>query len=367
MPASDSGLDADNLRPVVRAALDSPVAEVIEWSVEPILGGLDRASAVFRVSGTARVGAARPPWSVVLKTVRPRSGQADPTSLYYWRREARAYTSGVLDQLADGLVTARCLGVDEHEELLRLWLEDVDGEPGASWSPDRVQVAARRFGAFHGGYLAGRPLPTEDWIARSFRRQQSEEAAPGMERLTAMDGHPLVLAGWPDEVYEGVLRFWTEDRARFLDALEHLPQALQHGDVARSNLFSRPGPAGEEVVAIDWAFLQVGAVGEDLAVMWNQFARQAHATVDLFVAYVAGLRDAGWTGDDRFVLLGWKATHALRYLAHPLMLACLDEREHAHFERHRGMPVEKFLASLSSVVRGGLAQADQARDLLRLL
>jgi hypothetical protein len=57
MPGVDVGVDLDTITPVVQAALGSRRARVATWSLEPILGGLDRASRVDRVIGTVRVGA----------------------------------------------------------------------------------------------------------------------------------------------------------------------------------------------------------------------------------------------------------------------------------------------------------------------
>ena len=76
------------------------------------------------------------------------------------------------------------------------------------------------------------------------------------------------------------------------------------------------------------------------------------------------MRDAGWQGETALVRLGYLLATAERYLAHPLMLAYLDEAEHALAERGRGMPMEEFMHSLSKVVRRGLGAATAARALL---
>jgi hypothetical protein len=170
------------LTPVVRAAFRSSHVDVIDWSVEPIVGGLNRSSSVHRVRGTARAGSKLRPWSVVLKVVQALPGYTDQHSPYYWLREAQAYTLGVLDELSSGLVPARCLGTEASESTVHIWLEDVDGVLGVSWSADQVLVATRRFGAFHGGYLVGRALPSHPWLARDLRRRQAEEAAPARPR-----------------------------------------------------------------------------------------------------------------------------------------------------------------------------------------
>jgi Ser/Thr protein kinase RdoA (MazF antagonist) len=170
-----------------------------------------------------------------------------------------------------------------------------------------------------------------------------------------------------------VLRVW-EERATFLDALDVLPQTLVHGDVHELNLFTRAGPAGEEVVVIDWAWLGFGAVGEELAPAAMRFAERlpaedqsAFAQV-LVAAYLAGLHEAGWRGDARLVRLGYALATALRYLLQPNMFLFLDEAEHPRLERAFGMPVEDILHNrVANIQRRALALATEARDLLRLL
>ena len=213
------------------------------------------------------------------------------------------------------------------------------------------------------------PLPC---LNRQSPGAHAVAAAPGIARLAQLRGHPLVQAGWPDGLDEAVLRFWEEDRPHFLNALDRLPRALQHGDPAGPNLFLRPVPGGDEVVAIDWASLAATAIGEDLTTLVNWFGNRApvgdRATFAdrLADAYLAGLGDAGWRGEARLVRLGYLLTTALRYLAHPLMLALLDEAEHARAEQARGMPVEAFLRLLAGVVRQALPAADEARSLISL-
>ena len=62
-----------------------------------------------------------------------------------------------------------------------------------------------------------------------------------------------------------ILQLW-EEREIFHNALDRLPQTLLHRDVFRRNLFAGRGEDGrEKTVAVDWAFIGLGAVGEDIA------------------------------------------------------------------------------------------------------
>jgi hypothetical protein len=93
--------------------------------------------------------------------------------------------------------------------------------------------------------------------------------------------------------------------------------ALVHQDAHHRNLIARAGTAGRpEIVAIDWAWTGVAAVGADAAplafgdVVWGNGvsvddlpALDAH----VFDGYLGGLRDAGWRGDARLARLGYAA------------------------------------------------------------
>jgi hypothetical protein len=118
-----------------------------------------------------------------------RSG-ADESHWYYWRREAEAYGSGLLDRLgAGGLRAPRCLLVAERGDgSVALWLEDVGREPASSWSLDRHGIAARHLGRTQGGFAAGRALPDHRWLSRDWLRRYLEQ--PMRARLVPTDPEP---------------------------------------------------------------------------------------------------------------------------------------------------------------------------------
>ena len=121
-------------------------------------------------------------------------------------------------------------------------------------------------------------------------------------------------------VVSEITRLWTE-RERFLAALDRLPRTFCHHDAFRRNLLLRAGPEGEELVAIDWAYAGHGAVGEELGqlVVASLYFFEAVGITprDLdaacFAGYLAGLREAGWAGDERLVRLGFTVDAALRH------------------------------------------------------
>ena len=112
---------------------------------------------------------------------------------------------------------------------------------------------------------------------------------------------------FPATLRRGLVRLHAR-REALLDLMERLPRALCHLDVWEGNLIRRPDG---EVVLLDWSFAGDGAVGEDVG---NLILNVAGDDLDarLTDAYLAGLRDAGWTGDERAVRLGICAS-AVRY------------------------------------------------------
>ncbi|MBI2502997.1 MAG: aminoglycoside phosphotransferase family protein [Candidatus Latescibacteria bacterium] len=369
------------LEEVVGRALGKEHVEVVDWSIQKVPGGLDRSSTVYRATGTANVGKGLQEWSVFLKVFQPLPGREDPASAFYWRREPEAFASGILDQLAEGLVGPRLLGTEDHGTEVWLWLEHVGGVPGTEWTLDQALAAVRKLGTFSGAYLAGRQLPSEPWILRDLRHAWAVEAAPGIARLAAMRDHPLVRIGWSDGLDEVVLRFWEDDRPRFLEALGRLPRTLQHGDPNPLNMFVRPvasggnGRAGgvEQTVVIDWAFLCITPLGEDLATLASYAAAwgrgkpgiDAQATTALIIeTYTEGLRENGWRGDAQLVRLGYHLTKALRYLLHPFVLELLDEVDHTRAEQKFGKPVKEILQSVPNILQRGLAAAGEARRMM---
>src|SRR4029079_500712 len=121
---------------------------------------------------------------------------------------------------------------------------------------DRYALVARHLGRFNGAYLAETPLPDQPWLSRGWLRDfvaPSGRAVADLERLADSGVSPLARQLCPPSVVVAITRLWTE-RDRFLAALDWLPQTFCHLDAFRRNLLIRAGPAGEELVAIDWAY-----------------------------------------------------------------------------------------------------------------
>jgi len=165
---------------------------------------------------------------------------------------------------------------------------------------------------------------------------------------------------------------WVDDD-KFYAALQRLPRTLCHYDAFRPNLFARRGPFGEDqTVAIDWSFIGVGGVGEELAVMvastigWFEvdggLARTLGETI--FEGYLEGLRDAGWAGDVRMARLGYAISVARNAIPFSGVWLMADE---ASWERTRhiwGRSLDEIVKQWSLLTYFLLDMADEARQLM---
>jgi hypothetical protein len=271
-----------------------------------------------------------------------------------------------------GLEPARCLRVDLGERHASVWLETLSDQEGQPWRAARLSMAAQHLGRFQGHFAARGPLPTAPWLPQGWLRQYIEASAPYITWLQsgAAAGHSLAERLWPGPVRDGVLRLWDE-RQLFLAALDSLPQTLRHGDANPGNLFAVTGAQGEPVtVAIDWALIAQGAIGEDLAALLRGRNRvREHLPADVFrelivEGYLAGLREGGCHGGADEVQLGHTASAALRDCFHTLAYELLDDARRAAAAARLGKPIEPLFDSVGQRVRAGLERADEARALL---
>lgn len=368
-------IDAARLHEPVRAALRSNVAVVVSWNHSAITRGIAGGtgeSAVYRFQGEALVEGRLLPWRTILKIIRKAGGPQPPGG--DWKREVDAYRSGFFDHLTEGLAAPRCFGVKEFPDGARwLWLEDVEDEI-AKWPLERYGLAARHLGRFGGSFLIGASVPNWPWLSADFIRQDLAGAIAEEERLRDSMGQPLMRQFFPVDAGARALRLLAE-RENFLGALDKLPQTLCHFDAFRRNLMARRSRGNEETVLIDWAFVGRGPIGAELAsLVWASLAMVEVDSADAaalgetaFSGFLSGLRDAGWSGDEQLVRLGYTAAITLRRLGtygHALS-AILDESRHGAFEEVSGVSIAECADQWA---RAGLyveKLADEARGLIR--
>jgi hypothetical protein len=350
------------LAQVVEDLTGSPVSG--RWRSKKIYDPVASASAgIWRVSGEG--------WSVVLKVVH--HGQdghpnwkssADQDHWYYWKREVLAYRSGLLESFEGGLRGPACLAVFERADgSVALWLEDVGrGSAGTTWGVAPYEEAARHLGHAQGA-LARAPVRTEPWFARDWLRAYLTQRDADMELLSdaGVWAWPLVRDNL-SQAKAVPMQKMRDDQALFLDALHSLPRTICHFDLHPANLFALDGGT----VLIDWAFVGLGALGEDVAVLVADSVLDFHIDPDLFDdlfevvrrGYLDGLRRAGWEGPDELVTLAMDATLAARYawIGPAMLRAVVSERSVMN-----GRPIDEAVRCWAQTVPFLLRHADEAR------
>lgn len=341
-------LDSRLLIPIVAAALDEPAVELGGWQAEPLHGGLEAGNRLLRFSGQARTPAqAERPWSLVLKIVsRTPESETDPQGLHYWQREALAYQSGLLAGLPCGITAPRCYNAtQESAGEIWLWLEEVQDAVGKPWPLEHHRQVASCLGCANGVYLSGHPLPGEPWLTRGWLRKYVENAAPIVQKLPELRKVPLFQRTFPRLADDFLLAAW-ERRGQFLQAIERLPQTFCHLDAFSGNLFWRPDRGGQgQLVAVDWAFAGIAALGEELAplvIMSATPENSAQLYETCLEGYLAGLGESGWHGDPDLVRFSSQAALFYRYVFGAILgegwLALQDERNYPLVAARFGVP-----------------------------
>ena len=208
--------------------------------------------------------------------------EPDETDPYFWRREALAYTSGLLAESAP-LRAPVCRGVFERADgTLALWLEDVRAAP--AWTPELLGSVAHGLGRMQARHAAD--PPAAQWLSRDWLRTY------------------LALHDAPDPEAETVL-------AR----LDMQTQTLCHHDLHPGNVLG----ANADVV-IDWAYCGLASLGLDAGVLVadgiadSAFAPELADVVaaEVWSGYLDGLRAGGFAGDESEVRYAFLRGTALR-------------------------------------------------------
>jgi len=367
------------LTDLVRRALDRPEVQITDWNIQQLHGGMELDSSICRVRGQATAGGETLPWSLIRKSVKPAPQSADPAGIWYWKREALAYQSGLLHSLPGGNLTApACYAVHEEPDgSLHLWLEDIQDDVGSPWPLEQYARVARHLGQFNGAYLCGQSLPSNTCITHDWLRMYVDHADDSVEFIRKNPNHPIIRHLFPGPALAQVLAIWDEHK-RILDTLDGLPQVFCHQDAFKRNLFARGG----KTIAIDWGYAGIAPVGAELVALiagsigfWEIPAEKVMEMERLcFEAYLQGLAEAGWKGDPRLVRKGYRLTLLLRYpiggSVGEVVPTLLDQARRAKLEATLEKPaaeIEKTDPAIMAFYQAGLPIALKLLGVMGLL
>lgn len=258
-------------------------------------------------------------WKIMIKVIKPDSDEKNLARHHnYWRREAFVFESGVLQKLPDSIRVARCYSVEESSDgTIWLWMEHMDGEYAVTMG--QFSFIARQLGLFNGAYVTGvKALPRYDWLCKCWlqswttaSRMYSPNVEAYIESITKGD----LLAKW--DWYQEIIR--KLDAA--LDSLQQLPRVLAHQDLSQMNMLLTTNYSGKpELALIDWQFMSISGLGEDLGKLYGVNMSLGIIQPDgydefqtiIYQAYLEGLHAAGWHGDERVVRYGFCLSMSLR-------------------------------------------------------
>lgn len=269
--------------------------------------------AVSRVQGYARVRGGRVPWSLIEK-VTEGPGLAAPYLLENGTREFRAYTAGLLEDLAPSVRAPRLHGADQGPDgRLVLRIEEVQHEDPRPLDAQSLLKAAGDLGAMAGRWR-GR-VPAQPWLFTGWidRHSQPEAMRAGLASLSGRT--PQTMARLGDRIAAGRHLVTAQPRIRAI--LESLPHTLCHHDATGANVF-----VSGATVLIGWETVGPGTVGADLASLLFSSVRRGDATASVVAsilnqavtAYTEGARGEDPSiapgdihrGVDASIALRWK-------------------------------------------------------------
>jgi hypothetical protein len=337
-------MDAGNLLLRVRQATGRPMLEMGEWSCQPFYGGGGEGLGIYRYRGQGIDRGEQVIWSIILKVFGEPAEAMAVTDWNYWRREVDVYQSDFLDHLPEGIRAPVCMGVQElGRGRVGVWSEDIV-ELVKDWSIEEYGFVAYDFGRFNGEYLSGLPIPTYPWLSRRWLHGWVERSGPSIPVLKRNLDNPWIKRVYPPDVLQILDKIWQE-RDWYYNLLAQLPQTLCHMDAFRRNLFICRGSGQDrETIAIDWAFVGPGAVGEELVplimatIAFREFdiSKMIELEKRVVEGYLAGLSDVGWMVNAQQVWLGYMAAASLRYTVGAfgnVIPILLDEQLHPVMER----------------------------------
>lgn len=330
---------------------------------------------VFRV----RAGSA----TAIAKVVAPRPddplGASHPSliqsSFRYWRREVMLLASPALDAYrAAGLRPPALLAAIERPDgSIAIWQEAAGGIAGDEWTVEQFGDAARRLGVAQAAW-AGRALPMDLPWSRGFLREYLAEKGATIPYAvlgwnSAWDT-PLVAAHFPASLRDELTSLHA-DQGRLVRWAETAPRTLAHLDVWPRNLFAAP----DDLILIDWAFAGDGGLGEDAGnLVFDTVLDLLHPAsllpaldAAIFARYLAGLRDGGWTGDERAVRLAMCASAVKYDWLGPAMVRRAGEVEMVGYGGGAVADRERLYAERGVALAFIVERADEARRLAREL
>lgn len=352
-------IDLDQLTRAVGHEVTSYTVE----SIDPHLQLHSVTGGVFRVRGEG--------FSLVIKIVK-RGIDADPDALWvagvepshrnYWKREWLAYSSGMLDTLPGELRAPRTLlATEQADDECWIWMEDVEGRPGADWQIDDYDSVGFDLATTQAAYASGRSvLPPDAWLSQHWLRGWVDTLA---HKIGGLDDDSQWGEHWqaPMAALAPRVRDLWGAREELLAIVETAPQTVVHCDFWPANLVAADDGT---TVAIDWSQVGIGSIAQDLDQLtldpvWMLVLPDASLDdleAHVLPGYQSGLRASGFDVDEQLLRQWYAAAASVRYSP----LAAFHARKSSDpafveaSERRHELPYAEIVASKVRVLERAL-------------
>jgi len=317
-------IDKDWIQSLSNRLLQSDCGSIKNWRCEPI-GPVRRnfvTGGVYRISGESDVrGGATQSWSIILKIVNADPNRDDPSHYNYWRREIMVYDSGFLLDLPANIKSPECFAIDVQDDgSVWLWLEDIRNE-SKQWDWNDYAFATEMLGELHAAFLLSKKMPEYQWLNRRWMRSWIHECyryrqvpnETAISELLRSDERVAAIYSQFTQ-FEELVHDWLEE-------LDRLPRTVSHQDYYENNILLNDKDKQEgKLTLIDWQFVSISGIGEDLGRFFGLFVSREQVTVEQFMeyrelfysSYIKGMRRAGWDGDENLPRFGFLAAFAIR-------------------------------------------------------
>ena len=279
-------------------------------------------------------------------------------------------------RMCGGVRAARYYALHKRNGLQLLWLEDLSDAPQPPWIRQHFIDTARHLGQFN-AHWPEQALPQWEWLNRdgfrtSFRNSRYDDV---FKQFVTQQDHPFVREFAPAAVRHELMELWDASNMLLAQA-EATSKGVCHRDCHPKNLFPMLDSGDDSyTVAIDWVNVGIDSLGLDIGhligspMSWLELTPdEAEALVDpLFDAYVTGLKESGWSGNEervRFTFLTRLACEALR-TTNLTSRAAENDDWFKVLERFSGYPIEEICARWGKSLEFYFACKDEALELAK--
>jgi hypothetical protein len=370
-----ASLSIEELGPIASQVLDEHAIPSGPVSVKKIGRSIGDATAgIYRIVGQATTSTEERSWSAVVKALgRPEQRDAGAESMAL--HEVEVYRSGVFTKVCGGVRAPRCYAIQSRGGLALLWLEDLSAAPQPPWAYHHFITTARHLGRFN-AHWPEQELPSWNWLSSGGLRARFRDEHQMFEQLPIQQDHPLVRRFAAPDALRELLQLWDESDVLISHA-EGTSRGVCHRDCHPKNLFPMQDSGGSYTVGIDWTTVGIDSFGLDIGQLlaspmtWLEHTSdETQALVDpVFDAYVSGLREEGWSGNQervRLTFLTRLSFEAIRNTRH-ITQATVDAAWLKLLEDVLGNPIEEIAARFARARSFYLACKDEALRLARQL